>query len=39
MTRWQFYVAPFHGDRAGFIDRFAGGVLPALAQLRSGPRP
>ena len=30
MTRWQFYVAPFHGDRHAFIDRFGNGVLPAL---------
>lgn len=35
MTRWQFYVAPFHGDRAGFIDTFAEGVLPDLARLRT----
>ena len=30
MTRWQFYVAPFHGDRIDFVERFGGGVIPAL---------
>lgn len=40
MTRWQFYVAPFHGDRIDFVERFAGGVIPslqpALARGRAG---
>ena len=31
MTKWQFYVAQFHGDRFEYVDRFANGVLPALA--------
>ena len=30
MTRWQFYVAPFHGDRDRLHRTFAGGVIPAL---------
>jgi 5,10-methylenetetrahydromethanopterin reductase len=30
LTNWQFYVAPFHGDRADYVDRFVNGVLPAL---------
>lgn len=30
MTRWQFYVAPFHGDRLDFVDRFGNGVVPLL---------
>ena len=38
MTRWQFYVAPFHGDRTRFIEQFAGGVLPRLAELRRSAR-
>jgi 5,10-methylenetetrahydromethanopterin reductase len=31
MTDWQFYVAPFHGDRVSFIESFTRGVLPRLA--------
>lgn len=30
MTNWQFYVAPFHGDRGEYVERFVGGVLPLL---------
>jgi 5,10-methylenetetrahydromethanopterin reductase len=30
MTNWQFYVAPFHGERPWFIDTFVSGVLPLL---------
>jgi 5,10-methylenetetrahydromethanopterin reductase len=30
MTNWQFYVAPFHGDRTEYVERFVSGVLPAL---------
>ena len=30
LDRWQFYVAPFHGDRSTFVEQFASGVLPRL---------
>lgn len=30
MTNWMFYVAPFHGDRSEYLERFTAGVLPAL---------
>ena len=36
MTRWQFYVAPFHGNRHEFISLMADGVMPRLAELRAG---
>jgi alkanesulfonate monooxygenase SsuD/methylene tetrahydromethanopterin reductase-like flavin-dependent oxidoreductase (luciferase family) len=36
MTRWQFYVAQFHGDRDVYLDRFLDGVLPALAARTPG---
>jgi 5,10-methylenetetrahydromethanopterin reductase len=30
LTNWQFYVAPFHGNRSEYVERFVTGVLPAL---------
>ncbi len=37
MTNWMFYVAPIHGDRSEYLDRFADGVLPLLRSGASTP--